>query len=157
MEKINLSRLKNCMARAQRGEELTIGFLGGSITQGSLATEHENTYAYRVFNWWKETFPNGEFHYVNGGIGGTTSHYGVSRAVTDVLMYQPDFVIVDFSVNDEPDEFFQETYEGVIRKLLRWKSEPAVVILNNVFMTREKLLRIFIMQWVTGIRFLMSA
>ena len=133
MEKINLSRLKNCMARAQRGEELTIGFLGGSITQGSLATEHENTYAYRVFTWWKETFPNAEFHYVNGGIGGTTSHYGVSRAVTDVLMYQPDFVVVDFSVNDEPDEFFQETYEGVIRKLLRWKSEPAVVILNNVF------------------------
>lgn len=133
MEKINLSRLKNCMARAQRGEELTIGFLGGSITQGSLATEHENTYAYRVFTWWKETFPNAEFHYVNGGIGGTTSHYGVSRAVTDVLMYQPDFVMVDFSVNDEPDEFFQETYEGVICKLLRWKSEPAVVILNNVF------------------------
>ena len=133
MEKINLSRLKNCMARAQRGEELTIGFLGGSITQGSLATEHENTYAYRVFTWWKETFPNGKFHYVNGGIGGTTSHYGVSRAVTDVLMYQPDFVVVDFSVNDEPDKFFQETYEGVIRKLLQWKSEPAVVILNNVF------------------------
>ena len=53
--------------------------------------------------------------------------------VTDVLMYQPDFVMVDFSVNDEPDEFFQETYEGVIRKLLQWKSEPAVVILNNVF------------------------
>ena len=86
-----------------------------------------------MFTWWKETFPNAEFHYVNGGIGGTTSHYGVSRAVTDVLMYQPDFVMVDFSVNDEPDEFFQETYEGVIRKLLRWKSEPAVVILNNVF------------------------
>ena len=36
-------------------------------------------------------------------------------------------------MNDEPDEFFQETYEGVIRKLLQWKSEPAVVILNNVF------------------------
>lgn len=60
MEKINLSRLKNCMARAQRGEELTIGFLGGSITQGSLATEHENTYAYRVFTWWKETLSKWE-------------------------------------------------------------------------------------------------
>lgn len=79
----------------------------------------------------RKPFPNGKFHYVNGGIGGTTSHYGVSRAVTDVLMYQPDFVVVDFSVNDEPDKFFQETYEGVIRKLLQWKSEPAVVILNN--------------------------
>lgn len=133
MKKINLSRLKKCMKRAQGGEELTIGFLGGSITQGSLATEHENTYAYRVFSWWKETFPQAQFHYVNGGIGGTTSHYGVSRAVTDVLMYQPDVVIVDFSVNDEADSFFQETYEGVIRRLLTWDSHPAVVLLNNVF------------------------
>lgn len=40
MGKINLSRLKNCMVRAEKGEELTIGFFGGSITQGSLATEN---------------------------------------------------------------------------------------------------------------------
>ena len=40
MGKINLSRLKNCMVRAERGEELKIGFFGGSITQGSLATEN---------------------------------------------------------------------------------------------------------------------
>lgn len=133
MKDVNLKRLKNCMKRAEAGEELTIGFLGGSITQGSLATTMENTYAYRVFRWWEQTFPNAEFHYVNGGIGGTTSHYGVSRAVTDVLMYQPDFVVVDFSVNDEVDDFFQETYEGVIRKLLSWDSRPAVVLLNNVF------------------------
>ncbi|MDO5409612.1 MAG: SGNH/GDSL hydrolase family protein [Lachnospiraceae bacterium] len=133
MEKSNLSRLKNCMYRAMRGEELTIGFLGGSITQGSLATKPENTYAYRVFSWWVKTFPQAEFHYVNGGIGGTTSHYGAARAVNDVLMYQPDFVAVDFSVNDEPDTFFQETYEGVIRKLLCWQSAPAVLLLNNVY------------------------
>lgn len=133
MAEINFSRLKNCMLKAENGEELTIGFLGGSITQGSLAAEHENTYAYRVFTWWKQTFPQAKFHYVNGGIGGTSSHYGVSRAVTDVLMYQPDFVVVDFSVNDEADVFFQETYEGVVRKLLQWKSKPAVVLLNNVY------------------------
>ena len=133
MAEINFSRLKNCMLKAENGEELTIGFLGGSITQGSLATEHKNTYAYRVFSWWKKAFPQAKFHYVNGGIGGTSSHYGVSRAVTDVLMYQPDFVVVDFSVNDEADTFFQETYEGVIRKLLQWKSKPAVVLLNNVY------------------------
>lgn len=133
MYQTDLSRLQGCMLRAQQGEELTIGFLGGSITQGSLASEHENTYAYRVFSWWKETFPMAEFHYVNGGIGGTTSHYGVSRTVTDVLMYQPDFVVVDFSVNDEADVFFQETYEGMLRKILSWDSAPAVVLLNNVY------------------------
>lgn len=133
MEKVNLARLKDCMLRAEKGEELTIGFLGGSITQGSLAAKPENCYACRVFFWWKKKFPKARFHYVNGGIGGTSSHFGAARAVTDVLMYQPDFVIVDFSVNDEADEFFQETYEGVVRKLLAWDSKPAVLLLNNVF------------------------
>lgn len=130
---VDITRLQNCMRRSLRGEELTIGFLGGSITQGSLASEEQNTYAYRVFTWWERTFPNATFHYVNGGIGGTTSHYGISRAVTDVLMYQPDFVVVDFSVNDEADEFFKETYEGVVRKILSWHSAPALLLLNNVF------------------------
>ncbi|MBD5458437.1 MAG: SGNH/GDSL hydrolase family protein [Lachnospiraceae bacterium] len=131
----DLTRLENCMRRAMRGDEMTIGFLGGSITQGSLAKEERNTYAYRVFTWWEKTFPKARFHYVNGGIGGTTSHYGVSRAVTDVLMYQPDFVIVDFSVNDDVSEtaLFKETYEGVVRKLLGWPSAPAVLLLNNVY------------------------
>lgn len=137
MYRPDLTRLENCMRRAMRGGELTIGFLGGSITQGSLASDERNTYAYRVFQWWENAFLKTRFHYVNGGIGGTTSHYGVSRAVTDVLMYQPDFVIVDFSVNDAVEEdktaLFQETYEGVVRKLLGWPSAPAVLLLNNVF------------------------
>lgn len=133
MGKINLSRLKNCMLRAENGEELTIGFLGGSITQGSLSTKTENCYAYRVFSWWKKEFTKARFNYVNGGIGGTSSHFGVSRAVTDVLMYQPDVVIVDFSVNDKADDFYQETYEGVIRKILTWHSCTAVILLNNVY------------------------
>lgn len=132
MGRINLTRLKECMLRAEDGAELTIGFLGGSITQGSLATKPENCYAYRVFSWWKQEFRQAVFHYVNGGIGGTTSHFGVSRAETDVLMYQPDVVFVDFSVNDDANTFFQETYEGVIRKLLTWQSKPAVILLNNV-------------------------
>ncbi len=88
MGTINLTRLKDCMLRAENSGELTIGFLGGSITQGSLATKPENCYAYRVYSWWKQAFPQAAFHYVNGGIGGTTSHFGVSRAETDVLMYQ---------------------------------------------------------------------
>lgn len=133
MDKINLARLKECMNRAEQGAEMTVGFLGGSITQGSLATVPENSYAARVFSWWVNSFPKTQFSYVNGGIGGTSSHYGVSRAVTDLLMYQPDFVVVDFSVNDEATPFFQETYEGVIRKILQCDSKPAVLILNNVF------------------------
>lgn len=133
MYQADLTRLKLCMERAGRGEEVTVAFLGGSITQGSLASDHSHTYAYRVFEWWKRSYPDAVIHYVNAGIGGTTSHYGVSRVVTDVLVYQPDFVVVDFSVNDDADSFFQETYEGTLRRLLSWESKPAVLLLNNVF------------------------
>lgn len=135
---MNLSRIKNCMKRAERGEHLTLGFLGGSITEGSLSSSPEKCYAYLVAEWWKKTFPRAEFSFVNGGIGGTTSHYGAARAVTDVLMYQPDFVVVDFSVNDEPDIFYQETYEGLLRKILGWSCAPAVLLLNNVYFDTGK-------------------
>lgn len=129
----SLEKLMIYMLRASQGEELTIGFLGGSITQGSVASSHELTYSYRVYQWWCRSFPDASFHYVNGGIGGTSSHFGAARAIDDVLMYQPDIVFVDFSVNDDPNLFFQETYEGVIRRLLTWPSNPAIVVLNNVF------------------------
>lgn len=129
----NEYRLRALLRRAAQGEELTIGFLGGSITQGSLSSTPETCYAYRVYQWFVNTFPQASFHYVNGGIGGTDSLYGVSRAVTDVLMYQPDYVMVDFSVNDTQLEFRQESYEGVVRRILSWPSHPAVVLLNNIY------------------------
>lgn len=133
MSHLNLTRLKHCMRRAREGGELTIAFFGGSITQDCAATVHENCYAYRVFRWWEETFPTAKFHYVNGGIGGTSSHFGAARAVSDLLMYQPDFVVVDFSVNDIENELHAETYEGVLRQILSWPSAPAVVLLNNIY------------------------
>lgn len=139
MEKEYLwEKLADCMARAERGEELTIGFLGGSITQGSLASAEDKTYAYRVYKWWCDTFLKAEFHYVNGGIGGTCSCFGAARAVRDLLMYQPDVVVVDFSVNDKGEspkekQFYQETFEGLLRKILSWPSFPAVLVLNNVY------------------------
>ena len=128
-----MTRLKNLMKRAANGESLVIGFLGGSITQGSLSSTPKNCYAYLVYEWWKKSFPNAAFSFVNGGIGGTTSHYGGARAWNDVLCYRPDIVTVDFSVNDDANEFFEETYEGTLRRLLAAPSAPAVVVLNNVF------------------------
>ena len=128
-----MTRLKNLMKRAANGESLVIGFLGGSITQGSLSSTPKTCYAYLVYEWWKKSFPNAAFSFVNGGIGGTTSHYGGARAWKDVLCYRPDIVTVDFSVNDDANEFFEETYEGTLRRLLAAPSAPAVVVLNNVF------------------------
>lgn len=129
----NQNRLKKLFHRAQSGEKLTIGFLGGSITQGFFSSKPELCFASRVFRWWEENFPQAEFTYVNAGIGGTTSEFAAARVESDLLEKRPDFVIVDFSVNDENREHFLETYEGVVRRVYRSAGQPAMLLLHNVY------------------------
>lgn len=128
----NPARLKKVMRRAGDGGMLTIGFIGGSITQGSLAAGPGSCYAYHVFEWWRKTFPQAEVTYLNAGIGATDSQFGCARADSDLLAARPDFVIVEFSVNDADNEHFLETYEGLVRKIYSAEWEPAVLLLHNV-------------------------
>lgn len=128
----NQARIKNVMKRAQSGEALTVGFLGGSITQGSVATQPTLCYAYHVYEWWCKTFPDATFTYVNAGIGATDSQFGCARADSDLLRYAPDFVIVEYSVNDSSTPHYMETYEGLIRKIYGCEKAPAVLLVHNV-------------------------
>ena len=124
--------LKRLLDRAKHGESLTVGFIGGSITNGSLASVHENCYAYKTVSGLRKRYPKAEFKYINAGIGGTTSHFGVARCTDDLLVHEPDLVIVEFSVNDENTLFYRETFEGLVRRILLAPSKPAVLILHNV-------------------------
>ena len=128
----NWHRIKECMKKAQQGQEITIGFLGGSITQGSLSSGPETCYAYLVYEWWRKSFPQAYIRYVNAGIGGTTSQFGVARVEEHLLKYEPDFVLTEFAVNDENTEFFQETYEGLVRKIYGNACAPALLLMCNV-------------------------
>ena len=52
----NWYRIKKVMRKAKSGEPITVGFLGGSITQGCLSSTPETCYAYLVYEWWKNNF-----------------------------------------------------------------------------------------------------
>lgn len=133
----NQKRLKNVMLRAGRGESVTIGYLGGSITMGSVATVPEKCYAFLSCQWWREHFPQTRVEYYNAGIGATTSQFGVARVDDDLLYARPDVVFIEFSVNDDNDEHFKETYEGLVRHVYTSESLPAVVLLHNSFSVPE--------------------
>ena len=128
----NTARLIRAFERAERGEALTIAFLGGSITQGSLASSPELCYAARVFAWWEKTFPKAKLTFINAGIGATDSQFGCARAAEDVLSYEPDVISVEFAVNDMSTPHYLETFEGVVRKLLSAANSPAVYTFYNV-------------------------
>lgn len=133
----NTYRLQELFERAERGEKLTIGFIGGSITMGSGASSSESCYAKLVYNWFVKTFPDAEFTFVNAGIGATTSQFACARLESDLLQYKPDFVLVEFSANDESSKEFKDGYESLVRRILTANNsvdlqETAVVVLNMV-------------------------
>jgi lysophospholipase L1-like esterase len=129
----NPERIIRAVKKAEQGKNVVMAFLGGSITQGSLASEPSSCYAYLVYEWWKKTFPNASFTYINAGIGGTSSLFGAVRVQEDVLKYSPDFIILDFTVNDENTDFFMETYESLILKILSHPLSPGVMALCNAY------------------------
>jgi lysophospholipase L1-like esterase len=126
-------RLMNVFAKAHRGEPVTLGVIGGSITVGAFATTRENSYAGRVLAWWREQFPRCEIRMVNAGVGGTGSMYGALRAGKDLLSSAPDFVVIEFAVNDNWTD--GEAFEGLVRQILAQPNLPAVLLL---FMMWEK-------------------
>lgn len=128
----NLDRMKMLFQKQETGKPLVIAFIGGSVTQGFAATLPTTCYAYRVYDWFCNRFPDTQVSYVNAGIGATDSYFGVARVQDDVLAYKPDFILFEYSVNDPDNEFYKETYEGLVRRLLKAPGFPAVMALNNV-------------------------
>ena len=122
------ARLERLFARAKRGEKLTIGVIGGSITAGAAASKEENRYGNRIAAWWRKQFPGAQIEFVNAGIGATGSNYGAMRAERDLLSHHPDFVVVEYAVNDPDIKPFAITLEGLVRQILRQPQRPAVVM-----------------------------
>ena len=65
----NTDRLFHVFAKARRGEPITVGVIGGSITAGAMASATEKNYASLVTQWWRQTFPKSNIRLVNAGIG----------------------------------------------------------------------------------------
>lgn len=130
----NKARLAKAMKKAANGEDITVGVIGGSITQGSSATDHNNCYAELFHKYWVEKFPQSNVNFVNAGIGGTNSYLGVHRVDTHLLDSKPDAVIVEFSVNDTDKLMNKYSYDSLVRKILNCDSQPAVMLL---FTTQE--------------------
>ncbi len=123
------ARLQRVLLKARRGETVRLGVIGGSITQGAGASRPEKRYGDLVAAWWRQTFPKAKIEYVNAGIGATGSDYGALRAQRDLLSHHPDFVIVEFAVNDPDNDTAAETLEGLVRQILGEPNSPAVILL----------------------------
>ncbi len=123
----NTQRLVKKLEAAENGESLTLGYIGGSITEGK---NYSNPFTSYVRN----TFAKGSFKEVNIGMSGTSSVVGLVRAEKGLVAQNPDIVVIEFSVNDHEDISYKKSFESLIRKFLEMPNEPAVIVL----ITRSK-------------------
>ena len=120
----NTYRLTKKLEAAENGENLTMAYLGGSITEGKKYSSPFSEYV-------KSTFANGSFTEVNAGLSGTSSVVGLVRSEENIVSKNPDIVFIEFSVNDHGDIMYKKSFESVIKKFLDLPNEPAVVIIIN--------------------------
>ncbi len=131
----NSYRLREKLAAAQRGEEITVAYFGGSVTVGEASTErtpqgYKKGYAYISYEYIRDTYGTGDnVKYINSAISGTGSDLGMVRADEDILAYKPDIIFIEFAVNNDQTLYNRQTYEGLIRKFLKAENEPAVILL----------------------------
>lgn len=128
----NTQRLHKAIDKARAGEEVSMVYLGGSITEGALA-KPQKTHCYAALSaqlFAQKFMPDPtKLKYHNAGISGTPSLLGITRCEQDVLAYKPDIVFVEFAVNDSTDANAQMAYESLVRKLLNSATQPAVVLI----------------------------
>lgn len=108
--------LPNVMGKLKEGRNVTVAYLGGSIT-------HQEGWRPRTLQWLQERYPDASIKGINAGVPGTGSDLGAARLNHDVLKYSPDLVFVEFQVNDNgTEEKIIKSMEGIVRQV--WKKDP---------------------------------
>jgi lysophospholipase L1-like esterase len=135
VSKGNNNRLWKFFEKARAGGTVRIGFVGGSVTGGAGASDLQHDYASIFCRNASAIFPNTTFEQINAGVGGTNSTFGASRVRDDLLSHDPDLIVVEFAVNDDPADTFttMASMEGLVRQCLQ---NPEVPVLMLFYMNR---------------------
>lgn len=137
----NYARIQKVLEKLRAGEEITLGILGGSVTEGAGAGSNDKGYAYQFVDALAEAYAaNGreQIKYVNAGLSGTPSVLGLMRYQQDIvapLGEDPDLLIIEFAVNDWQEATNGRAYESMVYEALSAKEDAAVICLCSVAKT----------------------
>ena len=105
---------------------------------GAGASSEYSSYGNLICEWWCANFPDATFEFVNAGIGSTNPEMACYRMGEDLLKFNPDFVVVDFTVNTYLDYDLTNTYSTILYKILSQKNSPAVMSIDFTSCDRNK-------------------
>ena len=143
--------LINSQYKLTNEKDFSVGYLGGSITYGTGASNSETT-SWRAITraWIKDTFPNSNVKDINAAIGGTGVKFGLYRAEEHLFALNdgvaPDLTFIEFAINDYYDGIsvdasssntIQYVYiESLLQKIYATNSKADVVFVITGDKTR---------------------
>ncbi len=115
-------------------KKLTIGYFGGSITEGAGASSGALCYRGRVTTWFREKYPDAEITEIQAAIGGTGSDLGMYRCERDLLSKKPDLVFFEFAVNDSGGvyENVMAQTETIFRKIRTANPNADIIVIYTI-------------------------
>ena len=132
--------LSNTYYKLKNNKKLTIGYTGGSVTDGSGGT---NGHCWRseVTDWFKQNFPDAQITEADGSQGNKSSLWGFFRAddwvkkgqKARLIDMKPDLVFLEFAINDYyvrmPEQRTIHYVEGIIKKIRKQLPETDIVLI----------------------------
>lgn len=116
------SGIPNLFHKAKNRKEITVAFIGGSITQG------RDSYRMQTARYMQNRFPGIVFRWVNAGVSGTGTDLGAFRIYEHVLRYQPDLIFIEFAVNGA----YQSGMEGIIRQIIKANPHTDICLIYTI-------------------------
>lgn len=120
--------LPHFFRKAAAGQPLTIGFIGGSITQGNAC------YRPQAARYIQAMFPGTPMMGINAGVSGTGTDLGACRLQDQLMQYHPDLVFVEFAVNGA----FPAGMEGIIRQIRRASPQTDICLIYTIYSGQTK-------------------
>ncbi len=112
--------------RALFSKKMTIGFLGGSITENRVP----HNWPESIIRFFLSEYKGLQLTIENAAIGATGSDFGLMRVDQDIISRKPDLVFIEYAVNDfwTKSQMRIEQMEGIIRKLKRYGQCDIILI-----------------------------
>ncbi|MCH5719503.1 SGNH/GDSL hydrolase family protein [Niabella hibiscisoli] len=116
------SGIPGFLEKAQKGQDLVVAFIGGSITQANSG------YRLQTARYLEQYFPKARFKWINAGVSGTGTDLGAFRIKEQVLQYHPDLIFIEFAVNGA----YPDGMEGMIRQTIRHNPGTDICLLYTI-------------------------
>eukprot|EP00192_Tetraselmis_astigmatica_P006156 CAMPEP_0117647952 /NCGR_PEP_ID=MMETSP0804-20121206/124_1 /TAXON_ID=1074897 /ORGANISM="Tetraselmis astigmatica, Strain CCMP880" /LENGTH=448 /DNA_ID=CAMNT_0005453479 /DNA_START=644 /DNA_END=1990 /DNA_ORIENTATION=+ len=93
------SKLTAVMEKLERGEEVVVAVVGGSMQAGAMRVGHTNVYAGRLVQQLRGRFPAANISFINGARGSTTSAT-TGFCLEPMIGSKVDLMFLSFTLND---------------------------------------------------------